>query len=99
MNARRTGRAQRGPIPTIGIGAGPRTDGQVLVLNDFLGLFEDFKPRFVKRYAELAEEMGRAVTAFAQDVRRRRFPEAEHCYEMEPGELESFLDALGVRDE
>jgi 3-methyl-2-oxobutanoate hydroxymethyltransferase len=90
---------ERLEIPTIGIGAGPRTDGQVLVLNDLLGLFEDFKPRFVKRYAELADEMGRAVTAFAQKVRHRRFPAGEHCYEMEPGELERFLDALEERDD
>jgi 3-methyl-2-oxobutanoate hydroxymethyltransferase len=81
-------------IPTIGIGAGPRTDGQVLVLNDLLGLFEDFKPRFVKRYAELGREMQRAITAFAEEVRLRRFPADEHCYPMEPGELDRFLHAL-----
>jgi 3-methyl-2-oxobutanoate hydroxymethyltransferase len=90
---------ERLEIPTIGIGAGPRTDGQVLVLNDLLGLFEDFKPRFVKRYAELAEEMGRAVTAFAEEVRHRRFPAREHCYEMQPGELEGFLHALEEWDD
>jgi 3-methyl-2-oxobutanoate hydroxymethyltransferase len=89
---------ERLEIPTIGIGAGPRTDGQVLVLNDLLGLFEDFKPRFVKRYAKLADEMGRAVNDFAQEVRLRRFPTDEHCYDMEPGELERFLVAIEQDD-
>jgi 3-methyl-2-oxobutanoate hydroxymethyltransferase len=81
-------------IPTIGIGAGPDTDGQVLVLNDLLGIFEEFRPRFVKRYAELRREMVGAVTEFAADVRARRFPAAEHCYGIEPGELERFRASL-----
>jgi 3-methyl-2-oxobutanoate hydroxymethyltransferase len=80
-------------VPTIGIGAGPHTDGQVLVLNDLLGLFDEFTPRFVKRYAELRREMTRAVAAFADDVRARRFPAEEHCYAMSPGERERFLAA------
>ena len=87
---------ERLEIPTVGIGAGPRTDGQVLVLNDLLGLFEDFKPRFVKRYAELQREMERAVTAFTDEVRLHRFPTDEHCYAMEPDELDRFLRALGT---
>ena len=81
-------------IPTIGIGAGPATDGQVLVLNDLLGIFEEFKPRFVKRYAQLRRATVRAVSSFAADVRARRFPTDEHCYAMEPGEREHFLAAL-----
>jgi 3-methyl-2-oxobutanoate hydroxymethyltransferase len=81
-------------IPTIGIGAGPDTDGQVLVLNDLLGIFEQFKPRFIKRYAELHREMVGGVSAFAEEVRARRFPGEEHCYAMEPGELERFLASL-----
>ena len=81
-------------IPTIGIGAGLATDGQVLVLNDLLGVFDEFRPRFVKRYAELRREMVRAVSAFAEDVRARRFPAAEHCYAMEPAERELLLDSL-----
>ncbi len=85
---------QRVMIPTIGIGAGPDTDGQVLVLNDLLGIFEQFKPRFVKRYAELRREMVGGVSAFAEEVRARRFPGEEHCYAMEPGELERFLASL-----
>ena len=81
-------------IPTIGIGAGPATDGQVLVLNDLLGIFEEFKPRFVKRYAHLRREMAGAVGSFAADVRARRFPTEEHCYAMEPGGRERFLASL-----
>jgi len=82
--------SERLAIPTIGIGAGPATDGQVLVLNDLLGIFEDFKPRFVKRYAHLRREMTAAVSAFAQDVRARRFPAEEHCHAIAPDELERF---------
>src|SRR5918999_1346255 len=66
-------------IPTIGIGAGPYTDGQVLVINDLLGLNERV-PRFVKRYANLREEIGRAVKAFAEDVEAGRFPDEERSY-------------------
>jgi 3-methyl-2-oxobutanoate hydroxymethyltransferase len=76
---------QRLHIPTIGIGAGAATDGQVLVLNDLLGIFEEFKPRFVKRYAHLRREMVGAVSSFAADVRARRFPAEEHWYSMERG--------------
>jgi 3-methyl-2-oxobutanoate hydroxymethyltransferase len=62
-------------IPTIGIGAGPHCDGQVLVGYDALGLFSEFVPSFVKRYAELGEEVVRAARAYADDVRSGRFPE------------------------
>jgi 3-methyl-2-oxobutanoate hydroxymethyltransferase len=86
--------SERLRIPTIGIGAGPNTDGQVLVLNDLLGIFEEFRPRFVKRYAELRREMVGAVTAFAAEVRTRRFPAAEHCYGIEPAELARFRASL-----
>jgi 3-methyl-2-oxobutanoate hydroxymethyltransferase len=81
-------------VPTIGIGAGPDTDGQVLVFNDLLGIFEEFKPRFVKRYAELRREMVSAVGAFAADVRAGRFPKPEHCYPIEPAELARFRASL-----
>ncbi len=81
-------------IPVIGIGAGPGTDGQVLVLNDLLGIFDDFQPRFVKRYAQLRAEMTRAVSAFAADVRGHRFPGDEHCYTMVPAEHERFLASI-----
>src|SRR3954451_948168 len=85
---------ERLAIPTIGIGAGPATDGQVLVLNDLLGIFDEFEPRFVKRYAHLRQEMERAVAAFAEDVRERRFPTEEHCYTIEQGELDLLLASL-----
>lgn len=68
------------PIPTIGIGASPDCDGQILVTDDLLGLFGTFTPRFVKRYAELGEAVSAAAQAYAQDVRARAFPAAEHCF-------------------
>lgn len=72
------------PIPTIGIGASPACDGQILVTHDLLGLFADFTPKFVKRYAELGEDATRAVRAYADDVRARRFPGPEHCFGAQP---------------
>lgn len=71
-------------IPTIGIGASPACDGQILVTDDLLGLFSDFTPTFVKRYAEIGETIERAVSAYADDVRARRFPAPEHCYGVAP---------------
>jgi 3-methyl-2-oxobutanoate hydroxymethyltransferase len=67
-------------IPTIGIGAGPATDGQVLVLHDMLGLTTGKAPKFVKRYASLADEIARAATEYAEDVRTGKFPGPEHEY-------------------
>lgn len=67
-------------IPTIGIGAGVGCDGQVLVIDDMLGLFSDFRPRFVRRYAELGEVADRAVATYAEEVRSRAFPGPEHSF-------------------
>ena len=67
-------------IPTIGIGASPACDGQILVTDDLLGLFSDFTPTFVKRYAEIGEAIERAAAAYADDVRTRRFPAPEHTF-------------------
>jgi 3-methyl-2-oxobutanoate hydroxymethyltransferase len=67
-------------IPTIGIGASPACDGQILVTDDLLGLFSDFTPKFVKRYAELGEAIAAAGAAYAADVKARRFPGPEHCF-------------------
>jgi 3-methyl-2-oxobutanoate hydroxymethyltransferase len=67
-------------IPTIGIGAGPHCDGQVLVVNDLLGIDPRFTPRFVKRYAEVGETMTRAFSAYAADVKAGRFPDLDHSY-------------------
>jgi len=68
------------PVPTIGIGAGPHCDGQVLVVYDMLGLTEEFKPRFVRRYAELAEEMRQAFKQYIADVRAKKFPTDKESY-------------------
>jgi 3-methyl-2-oxobutanoate hydroxymethyltransferase len=77
-------------VPTIGIGSGPRCDGQVLVLHDLLGLYEGRSPRFVKRYAELGEEIRGALERFAADVRSGAFPQDEHTYAMPEEELVRF---------
>ena len=68
------------PVPTIGIDASPMCDGQILVTDDLLGLFTQFKPRFVRRYAELAPLIAAAAEAYAADVRARRFPGPEHSF-------------------
>lgn len=67
-------------IPTIGIGAGVHCDGQVLVTNDILGLYGDFKPKFLKRYAEIGIEMKKAFEEFAKDVRKEKFPTDEQSF-------------------
>ena len=77
----------------IGIGAGPATDGQVLVFHDLLGIRHGLGARFVKRYANLQDEMDAGVAAFAADVRARRYPAPEHDYSIDAGELERFRTA------
>lgn len=67
-------------IPTIGIGAGSHCDGQVLVVHDMLGLFEDFRPKFVKQYADLKSVMTGAVKGFIRDVKEGKFPAEEHSF-------------------
>ena len=67
-------------VPTIGIGASPACDGQILVTEDIVGLGGDFTPRFAKRYAEFGEQLNKAVGQYAEDVRARRFPATEHCF-------------------
>jgi 3-methyl-2-oxobutanoate hydroxymethyltransferase len=68
-------------VPTIGIGAGPGCDGQVLVLHDMLGLNEQFAPKFLKHYAKLGEAVREAVRGFAADVRDGKYPGKEHSFE------------------
>jgi 3-methyl-2-oxobutanoate hydroxymethyltransferase len=85
---------QRIEVPVIGIGAGPATDGQVLVFHDLLGIREGLGARFVKRYANLQEEMVSGVGAFADDVRTRRYPAPEHSYAIDQAQLSSFRDRL-----
>ena len=82
-------------IPVIGIGARPATDGQVLVFHDLLGIYDGHVGRFVKRYADVRGEMIRGVTAFAEDVRARRYPEPVHGYTMAPDEIERLQGLLG----
>jgi 3-methyl-2-oxobutanoate hydroxymethyltransferase len=67
-------------VPTIGIGAGPHCDGQVLVVYDMLGLTEEFRPRFVRRYGELAETMRGAFKAYIEDVKSHHFPSMKESY-------------------
>ena len=81
-------------IPVIGIGAGPATDGQVLVFHDLLGIHQGPAARFVKRYAEVHDAMVDGVRAFAADVRDRGYPGPEHIYSVEPAELHGFRDYL-----
>jgi len=77
-------------IPVIGIGAGPSVDGQVLVFHDLLGIREGLGARFVKRYANLLDEMVDGVSAFAEDVRERSFPAPEHGYTIDADQLKAF---------
>jgi 3-methyl-2-oxobutanoate hydroxymethyltransferase len=77
-------------IPTIGIGAGAVCDGQVLVYHDLLGLYEGRAPRFVKRYADVAAVIRRALERYVADVRSGAFPEEQHTYAMAEEELELF---------
>ena len=92
-------------IPVIGIGAGVATDGQVLVWHDLLGIYGGHQPKFVKRFAEIREQMVAGVSEYAAEVRERRFPGPEHIYSIEPSELDElnrYLDqeslAAGVWD-
>jgi 3-methyl-2-oxobutanoate hydroxymethyltransferase len=82
-------------VPVIGIGAGPATDGQVLVFHDLLGIRDGLGPRFVKRYANIQQEMNDGVAAYAEDVRTRRYPGPEHTYKIDAAELEQLQAHLG----
>jgi 3-methyl-2-oxobutanoate hydroxymethyltransferase len=77
-------------VPVIGIGAGPATDGQVLVWHDLLGIYDGHRAKFVKRYANLREQMLHGVGEYAREVRARAFPGPEHSYAIDGAELEAF---------
>jgi 3-methyl-2-oxobutanoate hydroxymethyltransferase len=82
-------------VPVIGIGAGPDTDGQVLVFHDLLGIRDGLGPRFVKRYANIQREMNAGVTAYAEDVRSGSYPGPEHGYSIDASELAELHSLLG----
>ncbi len=91
--------SERLEIPTIGIGAGPGCDGQVLVTHDLLGLFDRFTPRFVKKYADLHSEMARAFQAYKAEVETRAFPAPEHSVQMDQEEWETLLRELRLAED
>jgi len=84
-------------IPVIGIGAGPATDGQVLVLHDLLGIHGDRQPKFVRQFADVRAEMLRGVEGYAEAVRTRAFPGPEHSYGIAPEEVERLKEQLRAR--
>jgi 3-methyl-2-oxobutanoate hydroxymethyltransferase len=86
--------SERLTVPTIGIGAGPDCDGQVLVTYDLLGMFDRFTPRFVKRYAELHQAMDAAFRSFMQEVSAKTFPEERHSVQMKEEEWQALIDSL-----
>jgi 3-methyl-2-oxobutanoate hydroxymethyltransferase len=81
-------------IPVIGIGAGPAADGQVLVFHDLLGIYDGHAARFVKRYANIREQMIEGVARYAEDVRTRKYPEPDHTYTMAPDEAATLRAVL-----
>jgi 3-methyl-2-oxobutanoate hydroxymethyltransferase len=88
---------ERLAIPAIGIGAGPGTDGQVLVFHDLLGIYDGHTPRFVKRYADVKAQMIAGVAEYAGEVRRRAFPGPEHTYPIDDDELKRFAAELAAQ--
>ena len=82
--------SQQLEIPTIGIGAGAGTDGQILLCYDLLGVFTDFKTKFVKRYANLTEIAVTGIRQYVSEVKSGHFPDAEHSYTIQDDEFEKF---------
>jgi 3-methyl-2-oxobutanoate hydroxymethyltransferase len=81
-------------VPIIGIGAGPHTDGQVLVFHDLLGIYDGHAPRFAKRYAEVKAQMVAGAAEYVSEVRAAAFPAPEHCYSIDDAELDRFRAGL-----
>ncbi len=84
-------------VPTIGIGAGEGCDGQILVVDDLLGKFTDFKPSFVRQYANLAEISAKAITNYVEDVRSSDFPNKEESFHLSPEEEKALLSLIGSK--
>jgi 3-methyl-2-oxobutanoate hydroxymethyltransferase len=89
--------SQQLDIPTIGIGAGVGTDGQILLCHDLLGIFSDFKPKFTKRYANLTELAVQGISAYVADVKAGTFPDDDHSYAVDEKEYERFLNLVEKR--
>jgi len=81
-------------IPVLSIGAGPECDGQLLIVSDLIGQFQAFTPKFVKKYANIAEVITNGMKEYVKDVRARAFPVDEHCYHMLKGEEEKFKELI-----
>jgi len=81
-------------IPVYGIGAGPDTDGQLLIVSDLVGQFQAFTPKFVKKYCDVAQVYMEAFSAYIKDVKAKAFPEDQHCYHIIKGEEENFAEML-----
>ena len=89
--------SQQLDIPTIGIGAGAGTDGQILLSYDLLGVFTDFKPKFTKRFANLTEVAVKGLEQYAAEVRSGAFPDADHSYGVDQNELDKFVTMVENR--
>jgi len=89
--------SQQLDIPTIGIGAGVGTDGQILLCHDLLGVFSDFKPKFTKRYANLTEVAVEGIKKYIADVKGGTFPDDEHSYSVDEKEYDKFLSLVEKR--
>ena len=86
---------ERANIPILGIGAGSYTHGQLLIFADMVGYFDDFTPKFVKKYGDVGGELLRSFTAYAEEVRAGTFPiDAQHSYKIDPAEVEALEKAL-----
>jgi 3-methyl-2-oxobutanoate hydroxymethyltransferase len=85
---------ERLDIPVYGIGAGPFTNGQLIIVSDLIGQFQAFTPKFVKKYANVAEIVTNAIKSYCAEVRAGQFPQDEHCYHMLEGEHEKFLEMI-----
>ena len=86
--------ARKLAIPVLSIGAGPECDGQLLIISDLIGQFQAFTPRFVKKYADMAQITTSAIKEYVQEVKKGTFPAEEHCYKMLKGEDEKFKELI-----